>query len=205
MASTTEDLGGAFSSLSGAVVDLFGAKGATASAGSYDEAAAIARQNAAIARQATAIKEEQESRQIFKTIGAQRAQVGGAGFAESGSALDLLSDSASQGALTKALTAEQGAISENSYAEQAGLYSGLARSTRASGGAMAVGGLLQAAGGAISLYSAADKAGIFASAGTDVTGAAILDTGITAIGDVAAASEGTDILAAVASAFEFFA
>lgn len=195
----SSDAAQAFVDFGGAVSDLFAAKGATASAGSYEEAAAIARQNALIARQATNIKEEQESRQIFKTIGAQKAQVGGAGFAESGSALDLLSDSASQGALTKALTAEQGAITENSYAEQAGLYMGMARSARASGRAQQVGSLLQAAGGAISLYKAISG---LPGGGGDI-GDVILDTGISAIGDVAGAFEGADIIATIAEVFAF--
>lgn len=195
----SSDAAQAFVDFGGAVSDLFAAKGATASAGSYEEAAAIARQNALIARQATNIKEEQESRQIFKTIGAQKAQVGGAGFAESGSALDLLSDSASQGALTKALTAEQGAITENSYAEQAGLYMGMARSARASGRAQQVGGLLQAAGGAISLYKAISG---LPGGGSEV-GDVILDAGITAIGDMAGAAEGADIVATIAEVFAF--
>jgi hypothetical protein len=199
VASASTDVAQAFTDFGAAASELFGAKGATASAGSYDEAAAIARQNAAIARQATDIKLQQETRTIYKTLGTQQAQVGGAGFAASGSALDLLADSATQGAFTKAITAEQGAITENSYAEQAGLYSGMAKAARSSGTAQTVGGLLNAAGGAISLYSAADKAGIFAGAGTDVTGAVILDAGITAIGDVAAVSAGGDIVASIAS------
>jgi len=203
VASASSDVAQAFTDFGGAVSDLFGAKGATASAGSYDEAAAIARQNAEIVKQATAIKQEQETRTIFKTLGTQRAQVGGAGFAESGSALDLLADSATQGAFTKAITAEQGAITENSYAEQAGLYSGMAKAARSSGTAQTVGGLLNAAGGAISLYSAADKAGVFAGAGTDVTGAAVLDAGITGVGDIAAASEGADVVAGIVDLLAF--
>lgn len=203
MASASTDVVQAFSDFGTAASELLGAKGATASAGSYDEAAAIARQNAAIARQATEIKQQQETRTIFKTLGTQKAQIGGAGFAASGTALDLLADSSMQGAFTKAITAEQGAITENSYAEQAGLYSGMAKAARSSGTAQTVGGLLNAAGGAISLYSAADKAGIFAGAGTDVAGGAILDAGVTAIGDVAAASEGVDIVAGIAELFAF--
>jgi hypothetical protein len=79
----------------------------------------------------------------------------------------------------------------------------MAKAARSSGTAQTVGGILNAAGGAISLYSAADKAGVFASAGTDVAGAAVLDAGITAIGDVAAASAGGDIIASIASVLAF--
>ncbi len=42
----------------------------------------------------------------------------GAGLGESGSALDILRDSASQGALTKATLGQQGLINEAGYQEQ---------------------------------------------------------------------------------------
>lgn len=149
------DVSNAFNEFGGAVSSLFGASGATASAGSYEQAAALAAQNAKISKTATAIKETQESRQIFRVIGKQRAGIGGANFAESGTALDLLRSSASEGALTKALTAQQGAISENSYAEQAGLYMGLAGTAKTSATGQAIGGIIQGAGGALSAYNAA--------------------------------------------------
>ncbi len=141
------DLENSLRDFGGAVSSLFASRGSTAAASSYTEAAAIAEQNALLAKTATAIQETQESRQIYKVLGKQRADIGGAGFAQSGTALDLLRDSASQGALTKAMTAEQGAITENSYAAQAGMYSGLARAARSAGTGSEIGGILQAAGG----------------------------------------------------------
>lgn len=151
------DLGQGVQDIGGAVSALFGAEGSAASAKSYDEASAIATQNAQIVASATAIKEAQTSRAIFQTIGKQQAQIGGAGFAASGTAIDLLRSSASQGALEKAVLAENGAIQENSYAEQAGLYAGLAGSARSAGTGQKIGGLIQAAGGAIDLASSAYK------------------------------------------------
>ncbi len=44
------------------------------------------------------------------------------GFASSGSALDLLRDSAAQGAMTKAVLGQQGLIEEAGYEEQAKSY-----------------------------------------------------------------------------------
>lgn len=144
------DVTTAFSDFGGAVSALFGARGSRASAASYDEAAKIASENATISKTATNIQEMQESRAIFKSLGSTEAQIGGAGFATSGTAIDLLRDSASQGALTKALTAAQGAITANSYSEQAGMYSGLAASARSSATGQTIGGVLQGASGLLS-------------------------------------------------------
>lgn len=168
------DFESAAKDIGGAVSALFGAKGATASAGSYAEAAAIALQSAEIAKQATGVKEIQASRQINRTLGTQAAGVGGAGFAMKGTALDLLRSSASEGALTKALIAEQGMITENSYAQQAGLYSGLAGTAKSSATGQSIGGILQGAGGALSLAKAVPN--LFPS-GTNVGTAGSVDAG----------------------------
>ncbi len=137
----------------GAVTALFGASGSRAAATSYDEAERIARENAAFARQATRIKGMQIGRETFKVLGQQRAEVSGAGFAESGSALDILRSSASQGAMTKAINEEQGAITANAYEEQAAQFAGMAKAARTSSSGQGIGGLLQAGGAGYSLYS----------------------------------------------------
>jgi len=137
----------------GAVTALFGAAGSRASAGSYDEAERIARENAALARQATRIKDIQITRQIYQVTGQQQAEVAGAGFASSGSALDLLRSSASQGAITKAINEEQGVITANAYEEQAAQFAGMAKAARSSAEAQGIGGLLQAGGAGYALYS----------------------------------------------------
>lgn len=110
-----------------AIQDLFGSEGATAEANSYYSAAALAQQNAALTSASTKIQETQTQRQIAMTEGTQQADVASAGFTESGSALDLLRSSAQQGALAKSLVNIQGAINENSYAAQAGAYTGAAQ------------------------------------------------------------------------------
>ena len=61
-------------------------------------------------------------RAIEKTIGGQQAEVAASGFGAAGSALDLLRDSAAQGALHKAVLAQQGLITEAGYEEQAKSY-----------------------------------------------------------------------------------
>lgn len=130
----------------GAVGALFGARGARASARSYSEAQRIAEENAQIARSATTIRDTQLQRTIFKTLGTQEAQVAGAGFSASGSALDILRDSASQGAHARAINQAQGAITENSYLEQAGMFGGMADAAKASAQGQGLAGLLQIAG-----------------------------------------------------------
>lgn len=173
-------IGAALQDFGGAVSDLFGAKGSDASAQSYAGAAAIAGQNEQIAGEATKIQETQESRQIYQTIGTQKAQVGGAGFASSGTALDLLRSSASQGALVKAQTAAQGAITENSYAEQQGFYSGMQGAAQASSKGSSIGGIIQGVGGAIEIASS-----IFGGSGGGSSGG----SGGSIIGTVATVAE----------------
>jgi hypothetical protein len=117
---------GTITSIGGAVNDLFGADAHRAKAAgdvfekkNYDLAAVYADQNAKFTETSTAIKGAQLDRQLYQTIGGQAADVAGAGFAASGSALDLMRDSASQGALTHAVAGEQGLITEAGYKEQA--------------------------------------------------------------------------------------
>ncbi len=139
----------------GAVTALFGAAGSRAAAGSYDEAERIARENAALARQATRIKEMQLSRNIFQTLGEQKAQVSSAGFEESGSALDILRSSASQGALTKAINEEQGTITANAYEEQAAQFAGMAKSARSSAIGQGIAGVIEGAAATYGVYALA--------------------------------------------------
>jgi hypothetical protein len=92
----------------------------------YTEASELAEQNEKFTEISTAAQETMAQRNIYKGIGAQTADVAGAGFAESGSALDLLRESASQGGLQKALISTQGLVTEAGYQEQATSYANLA-------------------------------------------------------------------------------
>jgi hypothetical protein len=56
------------------------------------------------------------------SLGTTKAAVAGAGFSNSGSALDLLRSSAEQGATTKAVLGQQGLITEAGYNEQQQSY-----------------------------------------------------------------------------------
>jgi hypothetical protein len=118
-----------FSDFGGAASDLFAAKGDNAKAQydfaegkNYGLAADLAGQNAKFTETSTAIKQAQQQRELMLNLGGERADVAGAGFAESGSSLDILRDSASQGALTHAVMGQQGLINEAGFEEQQKSY-----------------------------------------------------------------------------------
>lgn len=128
---------GTINSIGGAVNDLFAAdahrskaQGLRIEAGNYDLASGFATQNEKFTETSTAIKQSQTDREIYKTIGGTQADIAGAGFANSGSALDILRDSASQGALTKAVGAQQGLITEEGYKVQAESYTSMGVAAR---------------------------------------------------------------------------
>lgn len=106
------------------------AQGDLAEAQQYDLAKQLAEQNKQYVIDSTVIQQAQLDRQIAGTIGGQKADIAGAGFAASGSALDLLADSAAQGALAKEVLAKQALITEAGYEEQAQSYSVMANAAR---------------------------------------------------------------------------
>lgn len=107
------------------------AAGDLAEAGNYDIAAELATANEQFTEQSTRVQQAQLDRQETQAIGGQEASVAGAGFASSGSALDLMRDSASQGALAKGVLAQQGVITEAGYNEQAQSFTTMANVGRA--------------------------------------------------------------------------
>lgn len=102
------------------------AKGEEFEQQNYEEAAVLAGQNEKFTETSTAVKEAQQERELTKSLGTTTADIAGAGFAQSGSALDILRDSARQGALQHAVIGEQGLITEAGYREQADSYRNLA-------------------------------------------------------------------------------
>ncbi len=128
---------GTITSIGGAVQDLFAAEGHRAKAKglrieaeNYGRSAEFSEQSARFTETSTEIKQAQLDRDIFKTLGGQAADVAGAGFAASGTALDVLRDSASQGALTKAVGSLQGLITEEGYEVQAKNYTAMGEAAR---------------------------------------------------------------------------
>lgn len=138
-----------FANLGGSVSDLFAgfgaitqadlkaqgldiqAQGDLAEAKNYDLAADLAGKNVQFTEASTAIKQAQNDRQIYQKIGGQQADVAAGGFASSGSALDLMADSAAQGRLVKSVTEQQGLITEAGYQEQQQSYLTMSAAARA--------------------------------------------------------------------------
>jgi len=122
-------ISGAVGNISGAVSDLFLAESDRSKASfdltegqEYGLASDLALQNKQFTEMSTSIKEAQISRDVSKSLGLTQAQEAGAGFATSGSGLDILRESTSQGALTKAVASENGLVQEAGYQERADSY-----------------------------------------------------------------------------------
>ncbi len=107
------------------------AQGDLAEASNYDLAAGLAQANEAFTAQSTRIQDAQAARQEALMGGRQTAGVAGAGFATSGSALDIMRDSASQAALQRGVLEQQGVIAEAGYEEQAKSFTTMAAAGRA--------------------------------------------------------------------------
>lgn len=116
---TLGDFGGAASDLFAAQGDLAKQQNDYLEGQQYGLASDLATQNEKFTEVSTGIKEAQQSREAVAATGGVQADVAGAGFAESGSALDILRDSASQSALTHAVIGQQGLVTEAGYTEQA--------------------------------------------------------------------------------------
>jgi NADH dehydrogenase/NADH:ubiquinone oxidoreductase subunit G len=129
-ASTFNDFAGAasdlFSGITGSESLQIKAQGDIAEAQSYTMAAQLAGLNEQYTKEETAVKESQNEREIYQTESQQQASVAGGGLAESGTALDLLRSSASQGALSQAIIGQQGQITEAGYQEQQESYTNMA-------------------------------------------------------------------------------
>jgi hypothetical protein len=171
-ASTISDFGGGVSDLFAASADQtkadalrLKAQGDVLEGQNYGLASDLATQNEQFTAQSTAIKQAQLDRSITQTIGGQQADVAGAGFAASGSALDLMRDSASQGALTKAVAGQQGLITEAGYQEQATSYTNMQK----------------AAGPAAQEDTMAADAADKAAEGADITGGLKIAAGVASL------------------------
>jgi hypothetical protein len=118
-----------FTGISGGVSDLFQASADQAKAQydlaeqqEYELAGKYAGQNAQITAMSTAIQQAQLERQTTQALGKTQAGVAGAGFAESGSAIDLLRSGAQQGSIMRSVANEQGLVTEAGYEEQQASY-----------------------------------------------------------------------------------
>ena len=101
---------------------LVKAQGDVAEGQEYDLASALARKNEDYVNESAAIQSFQLDREISSARGTAEATAGGAGLKESGSVVDILADSAAQGALAHSVLDKQTAISVAGYEEQAQSY-----------------------------------------------------------------------------------
>jgi|CXWL01.1.fsa_nt_gi hypothetical protein len=100
----------------------------------YDSAGYLSELSLQFQEKSTAIQQMQADREIYKTIGGAEADIAGAGFSASGSGLDILRDSAAQGALTKEIIGVQGSIDANVYKQAALGYRMQAEASRGTAG-----------------------------------------------------------------------
>jgi hypothetical protein len=121
-ASSAGNFGSAISDLFAASGDRSKAAGDIFEAQNYDRAAQFADQEAFFTKESTAIQSMQSERQMYSSMSQTKADIAGGGFAASGSGLDILAQSASQGALQLAVIQRQGLITEQGYEEQAQSY-----------------------------------------------------------------------------------
>jgi len=165
---------GTINAFGGAVSDILGgqsqarglrikAQGNLVEAENYDLASGLALQNAEFTKESTAVRLMQQQREAELGIGQTQADIAGAGFANSGSALDILRSGAQQGALTQQILGRQGLITEAGFEEQSQAYnrlSGFARYAASEENSMAddaernsfITGGIKAAAGIASLF-----------------------------------------------------
>lgn len=95
------------------------AGGDIAEAGAYGTAGAIATANSRLALVGGDIEQAQEAIKLGNTIGSQRAAVSAGGFANSGTALNLLRSSVQQGHIQQQITGVNAQLQSGGFMEQA--------------------------------------------------------------------------------------
>lgn len=150
------DIGAGLQGLGSAADSLFGGIGQLKAAKGYKKAAAFSDLSAQISAQATALEVFQAQRDVYRAVGGASADYGKAGLALSGSALDVLRDSASQGALTTQLVQANGQLKTTGFQAEAEAYRSMAAAAKAAGKGGILGGLLKGAAAAASMFALSD-------------------------------------------------
>lgn len=132
------------------VGSILASRGAKKAAKQYDRAEQFALQGAGLERVSTDVKLMAAQREIYQTVGAQKAAFGGAGLEQN---FDLLADSQSQGALTMALTSAQGEINALGAEAQAASYNAQAALQRAAAKGGLFSGIMKIAGSVAGMAS----------------------------------------------------
>lgn len=108
----------------------------------YKEEASMYGEAANVEKSATNIQEFQVQRQATKAIGGEKAAVAASGFADSGSSLNIMRESAQQANIAKTVVEQQGVIKEQSDLEQQDAATAAARAaSKAAVGADIAGGI----------------------------------------------------------------
>lgn len=155
LSSTTfSDLGGATSDVFSFLGTKYKEQALQFEEQNYEAAAGLALQNEQYTKTSTEIKQQQSDRELYMGLGKTRAAEAGAGFAESGSALDLLRESAQQGATARAAVGQQGLITEAGYQEQHDSYMNMADAAKAAESATSLSGIGSLIGGGLKLAGA---------------------------------------------------
>lgn len=152
-------IGDIVTELGGAVGSLFTSQGNAAEAASYTGAAQLEQQNAQLTAASTRIQSTQIARQVSQSLGTTQADVAGAGFTESGSALDILRSSAQQGSLASSLVNINGAINENAYAAQSGADLAKAKAANEANTASTIQAIASVGGALVNNYGQLASAG----------------------------------------------
>jgi len=149
--------GDTFSGFASATESIFGAIGQGKLAKGYAKAAEISLQNEKLSKESTSIKQLMTSREIYKTMGGQRADIAAAGLKNSGSAMDIVRSSAAEGALTKQLISLQGTIEAQGYRQEAESYAAQAQAAKAAKKGGILSGILKAAGTAAMIFMSDER------------------------------------------------
>ena len=124
--------GSMFEGIGSGVEGIFGGIAQGKLGKGYKRAAEITLQNKEIAAQGTRIQQLQASRELYRVMGGQRADIASAGLKASGSALDVIRASAAEGALTKSLIGLQGTIEQQGYQMEYESYMSQAKAAKKS-------------------------------------------------------------------------
>jgi hypothetical protein len=164
---TFTDAAGAVSDLFAAQADRYKAQGAAFEKQNYDLAATLAQQNAGYTEWTTNVKAQMADRTTQQALGSVTAGEANSGLATSGTAMDLLHESAANGALAKENAITQGNITEAGYEEQAQSYRNMSQAaqvainadnTAATGADIS--GVLKGAASIASLFLAPETGGL---------------------------------------------
>lgn len=146
-------LGGVVKGFGGLITGEMDADAAKEQAKAFHEAALQGREIAELEGEATTLEQYQEQRKLTKSLGEISAAQAANGFAEGGSGLYILADSARQGAVTQGKTGLQGAIEQDAAIMAANKSDAEAAAARASAKKSEAGGIMSGISGVFSLVS----------------------------------------------------